>query len=203
MGNFNFTLCNISIFFRYLNEISILYYMKRAKYCNYDKRWESNYDQRFISCTKKILWVFIITLSLSQCSSCIHENSLHFSVTNLTEDTLIITTKKIIPYFYVRVNRSENVPRQEAHNNSYVNISDTIFVLPPNAVFEASKLWTTREILSDHPEADGVTPAWKFIKRMELGGKLLSPEIWNSEQKWRISLEYEDVNREYSLTISN
>lgn len=177
--------------------------MKKIKSSNYDERWESNFYQWSISCTKSIIGVLITTLSLSQCTSCIHENSLHFNVKNLTKDTLVITTETIIPNYNVQVNRLEPAPKPEVFNNYYVNISDTIFVLPPNTVFEASKVWDSRDDLSDNPEADGATPGWKFIKRMELGGQLLSPEIWNSEQKWRITWEYEDVDRAYSLTISN
>ena len=177
--------------------------MKRTKFSNYDKRRESSFYRRFISCTKSTFLVFITTLSLSQCTSCIHENSLHFNVKNLTADTLVITTETIIPDFNIQVNRLEPNPKPEAYNNCYVNISDTLFILPPNTVFEASRVWDTREDLSDNPEADGVTPGWKFIKRMELGGQLLSPEIWSSEQKWRITWEYGDVDRTYSLTIDD
>jgi hypothetical protein len=37
---------------------------------------------------------------------------------------------------------------------------------------------------------------------MELGGRALSPEFWNTEQKWIITWTYEDVERKYSLAIT-
>jgi hypothetical protein len=127
-------------------------------------------------------------------------------VKNQTEDTLVLTTEAIIPDFRVQVHNYdylESEPRPEVYNIRYINVSDTIFVLPPSTEFDAWKAWSSHDVLSDNPESDGVTPSWKFIKRMELGGQLLSSEIWNSEQKWRITWEYEDVERAYSLTISN
>ena len=163
---------------------------------------------RFISLakgSKTIVLLFLTTLLLSQCTSCIHDNSYTFSVKNLTKDTLIITTEAIIPVFKVEVcsdpyNRN---PDSLFYRMDYVNASDTIFMIPPYTEFNAWKYWETRDVLSDTPEADGVTPGWKFIKSMKLGGQLLPPEIWNSEQKWRIMVDYEDVERVYSLTISN
>ena len=41
-----------------------------------------------------------------------------------------------------------------------------------------------------------------LFKRMELGGRALSPEFWNTEQKWIITWTYEDVERKYSLAIT-
>ena len=179
--------------------------MKRTKSSDDSKGRERIFYLQSVSYTKNNLLILMTTLLLSQCTSCIHENSWHFNVKNLTEDTLVITTKSIIPDFNVQVNnydnRSESEPKPEVYNNRFINVSDTIFVLPPNTIFEASIVWDTRDVLSDNPEADGVTPGWKFIKRMELGGQLLSPEIWNSEQKWRITWEYEDVDKAYSLII--
>ena len=175
--------------------------MKRTKSSN--EGWGRIYYLQSVSYTKNILLILMTTLLLSLCTSCIHENSWHFRVTNQTEDTLVITTESIIPDFNVQVNNYEFEPKPEVYNNRFINVSDTIFVLPPNTVFEVSKIWDTRDVLSDNPEADGVTPGWKFIKRMELGGHSLSPEVWNSEQKWKITWEYEDVHRAYSLVINH
>ena len=155
---------------------------------------------------KFYLLMFIVTIVSISCTSCIHENSWQFRVKNQTEDTLLIVTESIIPDFGVQVNNFDYLdsePRPEVYNIRYINVSDTIFVLPPFTDFGAWKAWSSHDVLSDNPEADGVTPSWKFIKRMELGGQLLSPEIWSSEQKWRITWEYEEVEREYALTLSN
>ena len=179
--------------------------MKRPKSSSNDKGRDSNLYLLPGLSIKSFFLILVAILLLSQCTSCIHENSLHFNVKNQTEDTLVITTDTIIPNFYVFVNnydyRLKSDTKTEVYNIRYVNVSDTIFVLPPNTIFEASKIWDTRNVLSDEPEADGVTPGWKFIMRMELGGHSLSPEVWNSEQKWRITWEYEDVDRTYSLII--
>ena len=150
------------------------------------------------------LLMLIVTIVSNSCTSCIHDNSWQFKVKNQTEDTLIITTESIIPVFQVQVHNYdylESEPIPDVYNIRYVNASDTAFILPPNTNFGAWKVWSSRDVLSDSPESDGVTPGWKFIKQMELGGRLLSPEIWNSEQRWRITWEYEDIDREYSLTI--
>lgn len=155
---------------------------------------------------KFYLLMSIATIFSYSCTSCIHDNSWQFRVKNQTEDTLLITTESIIPYFGVQVNNYDYLdsePRPEVYNIRYVNVSDTIFLLPPFTDFEAWKAWPSRDVISDNPEADGITPGWKFIKRMELGGRFISPKIWNSEQKWRITWEYEDVERAYSLTIDD
>ena len=155
---------------------------------------------------KFYILMFIVTIVLNSFTSCIHENSWDFRVKNQTEDTLLITTESIIPDFGVQVinlDFLDSEPRPEVYNIHYVNVSDTTFVVPPFTYFVAWKAWDTRDVLSDNPEADGVTPGWKFIKRMELGGHSLSPEVWNSEQKWKITWEYEDVHRAYSLVINH
>ncbi len=155
---------------------------------------------------KTLILLLVAFIVSSLCTSCIHDNGWHFSVDNQTEDTLVITTTTIIPDFSVEVNnydyRIELDPRPEVYMMRYGNMSDTVFALPPHTKFSAMKYWSSRDVLSDSPESDGVTPAWKFIKRMELGGRALSPEFWNTEQKWRITWTYEDVEREYSLVVA-
>ena len=177
MGNINFTSCNISIYYSLLKlRHYIILNMKKTKSSNFDKRWESNFYQRSIPCTKSIILVFMTILLLSLCTSCIHDNSWNFRVKNQTEDTLVLTTEAIIPDFRVQVHNYdylESEPRPEVYNIRYINVSDTIFVLPPSTEFDAWKAWSSHDVLSDNPESDGVTPSWKFIKRMELGGAII------------------------------
>ena len=155
---------------------------------------------------RTIILLFIVFIVSSLCTSCIHDNGWHFSVDNQTDDTLVIITATIIPDFSVEVDNYEYRLEQDSIPESYImrygNISDTVFVLPPHTQFSAGRYWSSRDVLADSPESDGVTPAWKFIKRMELGGRALSPEFWNTEQKWRITWTYEDVERKYSLAVT-
>ena len=148
-------------------------------------------------------YIFISFFFMLILSSCVYSNGLLFSVRNLTEDTLIIVTKKIIPEFNVSVNNYEIKSDSESENNivRYINSSDTSFVVPPFFYFVARRHWDSHDVLSDNPEADGVIPGWKFIKRMKKGTQTLPSEIWNSERRWIISWEYEEIEREYSLTI--
>ena len=151
--------------------------------------------------SKRIVLMSLSALLLSICTSCVHNNSWIFKVENQTEDTLIITTETIMPDFNVQV-ENFNYSDSDPYCRYYVNVSDTIFMLPPYTNFNAFNSWSTRDVLSDTPEADGVTPGWKFIKQLILGGQPLAPDTWNSKQKWRIAWEYDEIEREYTLTIT-
>lgn len=150
--------------------------------------------------SKRII-LMSLSILLSICTSCVHDNSWIFSVENQTKDTLIIITETIMPAFKVQV---ENFKYSDSdpYCRYYENVSDTIFMLPPYTDFHALNHWSTRDELSDTPEADGVTPGWIFIKQLTLGGQPLAPNTWNSKQKWRTSWEYEEIEREYTLTIT-
>ena len=149
---------------------------------------------------KRIILMSLYILLLSICTSCIHDNTWFFIVENQTKDTLIITTETIMPVFKVQV-ENFNYSDSDPYSRYYENVSDTIFMLPPYTDFYAWNSWSTRDELSDTPEADGVTPGWIFIKQLILGGKPLAPDTWNSRQKWRTSWEFEENERGYTLTI--
>lgn len=173
------------------------------KYNRNNKKVEKNIFFRLLMSIILAKNIFISFFSMLILSSCVYRNGLLFSVRNLTEDTLIIVTKKIIPEFNVSVNNYEIKSDSESENNivRYINSSDTSFFVPPFFYFVARRYWDSHDVLSDNPEADGVIPGWKFIKRMKKGTQTLPSEIWNSERRWIISWEYEEIEREYSLKI--
>lgn len=138
--------------------------------------------------------VFISFFSMLILSSCVYKDGLQFSVRNLTEDTLVIVTEKIIPEFSVYVSSYVMESDSDTCNYMiyYVNSLDTSFIVPPYTTFCAHKYWDSHDVLSDSPETDGVTPGWKFIRSMKKGTQAISPETWNSERKWIITWEYEE-----------
>ena len=146
----------------------------------------------------------IILMSLSIllfiCTSCVQDNTWIFCVENQTKDTLIITTETIIPDFKVQV-ENFNYSDSDPYCRYYENVSDTIFMLPPYTDFYASKNWGSHDIISDTPEADGVTPGWIFIKQLTLGGQPLAPDTWNSKQKWRTMSEFEEITNINGLSL--
>ena len=86
--------------------------------------------------------IFISFFFMLILSSCVYRNELLFSVRNLTEDTLIIVTKKIIPEFNVSVNNYEIKSDSESENNivRYINSSDTSFFVPPFFFFRGEEV---------------------------------------------------------------
>jgi len=156
---------------------------------------------------KTVVRIIIVILLLNVGISCVWDpepNGYAFTVENMTEDSLIIVSDEIIPNYTVQVsnyNYIKSFPNKEVYNVYYQKASDTVFTIPPHAMFFSSISWESRDRLSDTPEGDGITPAWKFIKRIEIAGNPVSPEIWNSAQKWSISSEYENIERVYTLTF--
>ena len=151
---------------------------------------------------KAIFQMVIVTLL----SSCIHRNFLGFYVDNKTEDTIKITTASIIPIYTVgvcNIKQSQPGTMSNSYNVIYSYDKDTLFLLPPNTRFRAERYWSTRDVLSDYnTNLDGETPGWMFIKKIKVGNQYLSPERWNSEKMWHVTYEYEDIEREYTLTVT-
>jgi len=165
-----------------------------------ERMWRDVYariGERHIVC-----WIMLFPiLFCTFLTSCVpdHDNILCFSVTNTTKDTLEITTKKIIPLYEVLMRDTIDYDPVFLVFNSEEN--DTVFTLPPNLFFSALTGWRTRDHLPDPLGDFGPIPGWKFIKQMKLAGKPLSPDIWNSEGKWKMS-DYLNISREYKLEIT-
>ena len=152
-----------------------------------------------------ILVLTALLLTMAGISSCVTTYSYVFTIKNHTTEELTVTTNTIVPDYRVQVH---NYYESGTYNRYYNNMSDTIFIVPPQSDISVKTDWESRSIkqmispqgLSETPEFDGVTPAWKFIRDIKIGSHSLSPSIWDSSSKWSI-IETDDYSREYILEI--
>lgn len=139
-------------------------------------------------------------------SSCVHYCCYVFAIRNNTDQTISITTSASIQNYamieidnYKTYSKTGEAPKSIIYDK---NKNITFFTIPSYYEFSCkTPEWESRHSLSS-PKEDGKIPLWEIIKKIEVGGKEVSPSYWKDESNWKMKSYEDDVYRDYTLVIN-
>ena len=105
-----------------------------------------------------------------------------------------------MPDYHVQIeNYQIKEDADSVYNRYYMDVADTLFIVPPQTDFTAFKSINEYEEFNT-PEGNNVMPAWRFIKSIQIGNHIISSSMWNDYSKWKV-LDIDDNTRQYILAF--